>query len=83
MLLAVDEQEGGKVVARYDADPALVLEGFVHDSDLPALAGRPLVVVQPVGRGRVVYFADSATFWGYWYGLNTLFLNALLFGPLS
>jgi hypothetical protein len=30
-----------------------------------------------------VYVADDPTYRGQWYGLNLLFLNLLLFGPLS
>ena len=40
-----------------------------------------MVVVQAVGQGRVIYFADDLTFRGNWYGLNLLFLNSLIFGP--
>ncbi|NIM52641.1 MAG: hypothetical protein GTO22_25920 [Gemmatimonadales bacterium] len=80
----LDVAEGGRawVVARYTDDAArLVLDGFVLDSDRERLAGRPFVVVQPAGRGTVIYFAGDPTFRGYWYGLNMLFLNCLIFGP--
>ncbi|MBI4538351.1 MAG: hypothetical protein HY704_02405 [Gemmatimonadetes bacterium] len=82
VLLSVRDGGAARVVARYTPDAQrLLLEGYMHDSDRPRLAGRPFVVVAPVGRGRVIYFADSTTFRGYWYGLNLLFLNSLIFGP--
>ena len=38
------------------------------------------LVVSPLGRGRVVLFADNPNFRGAWYGTNRLFLNALFLG---
>ena len=82
VLLSVDEEGRAEVVARYEDDPErLMLDGFMLDADREKLAGRPFVVVSPVGRGRVIYFACDPTFRGYWYGLNLLFLNSLIFGP--
>ncbi|GMV07777.1 MAG: peptidase M14 [Gemmatimonadota bacterium] len=72
-----------QVVARYAADPGrLVLDGFMLDEDRPVLAGRPFALVAPVGRGRVIYFAEDLTFRGQWAGLNGLFWNALVLGSL-
>jgi hypothetical protein len=83
VLLSVRDGGQAEVVARYGSEPArLVLDGYAMDSDKVIVAGRPLVVVQQVGRGKVIYFADSTTFRGNWYGLNLLFLNALIFGPV-
>lgn len=82
VLYNVPEDSNARVIARYGSDPArLVLDGFALDADRSILAGRPLVIVQPVGKGRVIYFAEDITFRGYWYGMNLLFMNALLFGP--
>jgi hypothetical protein len=80
-LFDIAEDGRAQVVARYH-DTGQVLDGFVLDSDLEKLSGRPFVVIQPAGRGRVIYYACDPTFRGYWYGLNILFLNTLIFGPL-
>ncbi len=81
-LLSVSQSGSAKVVARYAGDPLRVLlDGFMLESDKQKIAGRPFVVIQPAARGRVIYFADDITFRGYWYGLNLLFLNSLIFGP--
>ena len=70
-------------MARYvDSPEHLLLDGFMLGSDKEKIAGRPFLVIQPAGRGRVIYFADDITFRGYWYGLNLLFLNSLIFGPI-
>lgn len=83
VLLAVAEDGRAQVIARYGSDGrSLLLDGFMAASDKEKLAGRPFVVIQPVGEGRVIYFACDPTFRGYWYGLNLLFLNTLILGPL-
>lgn len=82
VLFSVPEGSPARVVARYGSDPeALVLDGFMMDEDRPILTGRPFMTVLPVGRGRVIAFAEDPTFRGQWYGMNTLFLNALILGP--
>jgi hypothetical protein len=83
VLLSVADVYGGEVVARYSPDAdRILLDGYMAEGDRTVLAGRPFVIVQPVGRGRVVYFAEDPTFRGAWYGMNLLFLNALMLGPV-
>lgn len=83
VLLSVDEESTARVVARYTPDPSrLALDGFIPPWDAENIAGRPFAIVQPVGSGRVILFAEDLTFRGAWYGMNTLFLNALLFGGI-
>ena len=83
VLLSVDEEGDARVVARYTPDGGrLLLDGFVPPGDAEKIAGRPFAIVSPVGRGRVILFAEDVTFRGAWYGMNTLFLNALLFGSV-
>jgi hypothetical protein len=38
------------------------------------------VVVSPIGKGRVILFAENPNFRGTTYGANRLFLNALFLG---
>jgi hypothetical protein len=83
VLLAVESGGGAEVIARYGSDAGrLLLDGYMTDGDRAAVAGRPFAIVQPVGRGRVIYFAEDLTYRGAWYGMNILFLNALLLGPV-
>lgn len=83
VLLGLEDAGGAEVVARYSGDArSLLLDGYMTDGDRATLAGRPFAIVQPVGRGRVIYVAEDLTYRGAWYGMNVLFLNALLFGPI-
>lgn len=81
VLLSTPEGSDARVLASY-ADESVVLDGFATPEARSEVSGRPLVVVNPVGDGRVVYFADDPTFRGHWYGLNLLFVNTLLFGSI-
>ncbi len=82
VLFRVPEEGGARVVARYGSETdGLVLDGFMMDQDRPILTGRPFMVVAEVGRGRVISFAEDPTFRGQWYGMNLLWLSALLVGP--
>lgn len=63
-------------VAKYTADPHV--DGFITNKNLNEfLKPSASLIVSPVGRGRVVMFADNPNFRGSWYGTNRLFLNAI------
>jgi hypothetical protein len=83
VLLEADPGGGTEILARYGANATtLVLDGFVTEADRERIAGRPFLAIRRVGQGRVIYLADDPTYRGQWYGLNLLFLNLLLFGPM-
>ncbi|MFO7842734.1 MAG: M14 family zinc carboxypeptidase [Bacteroidales bacterium] len=60
----------------------ILLSGYTNDRNLEYLANSAYVVTWPVGRGKVIAFADDPNFRGIWYGTNKLFLNAIFFGGL-
>lgn len=66
-------------VARYTTNPHI--DGFITKKNLnDFLIPSASLIVSPLGKGRVVLFADNPNFRGSWYGTNRLFLNALFFG---
>ena len=66
-------------VAKYSKKPHL--DGYISDKNLNTfLKPSASLIVSPLGRGRVVMFADNPNFRGSWYGTNRLFLNALFLG---
>ena len=72
----------GLNVATYVTDPQeLLVAGVAWKDELALIAGTPFLMVQPLGQGQVVAFAEDPNFRAYFDGLNLLFLNAVLFGP--
>ena len=66
-------------VAKYTKNPHI--DGFISNDNLNEfLKPSASLIVSPLGRGRVVMFADNPNFRGSWYGTNRLFLNALFLG---
>jgi hypothetical protein len=59
----------------------LVLSGIVWEEARPQLASKAVLMHQPLGRGRVIAFAEDPNFRGYAEGTQLLFLNAVLLGP--
>lgn len=65
-------------VVQYSGTPHI--SGFVSEENLAEIGNSASLVVDRLGSGRVILFADNPNFWGYWYGTNRLFLNAIFFG---
>jgi len=66
-------------VAKYTENPHI--DGFISDENMKKfLKPSASLIVSPLGRGRVVMFADNPNFRGSWYGTNRLFLNAIFLG---
>lgn len=66
-------------VADYTDDPHI--DGYLSEKNLETFMSRSAsLLVSPLGKGRVVLFADNPNFRGSWYGTNKLFLNALFLG---
>jgi hypothetical protein len=66
-------------VAKYTANPHI--DGYISNDNLNIyLKPSASLIVSPIGKGRVVMFADNPNFRGAWYGTNRLFLNALFLG---
>jgi hypothetical protein len=66
-------------VIKYSNQPHI--DGFITDKNRDEfLKPSASLIVSPLGKGRVVLFADNPNFRGSWYGTNRLFLNALFFG---
>jgi hypothetical protein len=66
-------------VAKYSENPHI--DGFISKNNLEKfIKPAASLIVSPIGKGRVVLFADNPNFRGAWYGTNKLFLNALFLG---
>ncbi len=66
-------------VGKYTANPHI--DGYISKQNLEIfLKPSASLLVNKIGKGRVVLFADNPNFRGAWYGTNKLFLNALFLG---
>jgi hypothetical protein len=66
-------------VAKYSKSPHI--DGYISTENLELnIKPSSSLIVSPVGKGRVILFADNPNFRGAWYGTNKLFLNALFLG---
>jgi hypothetical protein len=65
-------------VAQYTNNPHI--DGYISETNYEMLDKSASIIVSPIGKGRVVLFADNPIFRGTWYGTNKLFFNALFFG---
>ncbi len=68
------------VPARYTDKP--LLSGWIESEYIDKFASTPAAFVLKRGSGRIIHFADSPTFRGYWYGTTKMFMNAIYFGHL-
>jgi hypothetical protein len=72
----------GRNVGVYGTLDRLVLSGIVWDEARPQLASKAFLMHQPLGRGRVIAFAEDPNFRGYAEATQLLFINAVLLGPV-
>ena len=71
----------GVNAAYFDAPDKLLASGYLWEENRKQLAFKPLIIVQPEGRGTVIGFTADPNFRAYMDGMNVLFLNAVLRGP--
>jgi hypothetical protein len=71
----------GVNAAYFEAPDKLLASGYLWEENRKQLAFKPLLVVQPQGRGYAIGFTADPNFRAYVDGLNTLFLNAVFRGP--
>jgi hypothetical protein len=71
----------GTNVGVYAPLDRLVMSGIVWDEARPQLASKAFLMHQPLGRGRIIAFAEDPNFRGYAEATQLLFMNAVLLGP--
>lgn len=65
---------------RFGKEP--LQSGYITRQNYEAIKGTASVMVQTVGRGRVVHMADNPNFRAFWLGSMRLFTNAIFFGKI-
>ena len=80
VFVQMPAQQPYSVPAVYTARP--LLAGYFHRQHHDKIAGKPAVVVQHLGSGKIIGFCTNPNFRGFWYGTNRLFSNAVFWGNI-
>ncbi len=67
-------------IALYTKDP--LMAGYSADEMQQLISNTAAIVVNPIGRGKVIGFVDNVHFRGYWEGTNKLTANAIYLSNL-
>ncbi|WP_444995181.1 M14 family metallopeptidase [Aliikangiella sp. IMCC44359] len=67
-------------IARFTKQPHVA--GYMSDLVNQHIADQTSILVQSVGRGKVILFSDNPLFRGFWLGTSRVFANALYFSDL-
>ena len=67
-------------IAKYSQTP--LLSGYSSQENVNRISGTDYIIVNRMGRGKVIYLVDNPNFRGVWYGTNKIFMNAILFGQI-
>ncbi|WP_020530509.1 M14 family metallopeptidase [Flexithrix dorotheae] len=62
----------------YTASP--LLSGYISKANLESIGNTGAVMINNLGKGKVISMVDNANFRAFWFGTNKLFLNAMFFG---
>ncbi|MBX2841317.1 MAG: zinc carboxypeptidase [Flammeovirgaceae bacterium] len=57
-----------------------LLSGYISKRNLASIGETGAVMINNLGKGKVISMVDNANFRAFWFGTNKLFLNALFFG---
>ncbi len=67
-------------IARFSDKPHRA--GYMSNEVAEHIADGTSLLVQGLGRGKLIAFSDNPLFRGYWYGSGKVFNNALFFGEV-
>ena len=57
-----------------------LVDGYISKDNYEILNRAASIIISPIGKGRVVMFANNPLFRASWFGTHKLFYNALFFG---
>ena len=65
---------------KYDSDP--YISGWVSKENLDRIKDAPVISVQSMGQGRLIFYHEDMNFRGNWPGTNKLLANGIFFGKV-
>jgi len=66
--------------ARFNKKP--LLAGYMSKANQKNIAGATSILVQGLGKGKIIAFTDDMNFRGFWLGTSRVFVNAIYFGDV-
>jgi len=75
--------DNGRNVVTFAAEKELLASGFVWQENRAQIALKPVVMVQPLGRGQVVAFTQEPNFRAAVDGMHLLYINAVFRGAAN
>ena len=79
-LVFTEPKESFVAIARFDSKP--LATGYMSAENQTHIADGVSLLVQRLGKGRVIAFSDNPVFRGYWLGTARIFANALYFSEI-
>ena len=76
-LVFSEAKEAFVSIARFKQEP--LASGYMSEANRKHIANGTSLLVQRLGKGRLVAFSDDPVFRGYWLGTAKVFINALYF----
>lgn len=70
----------GRNVASFASADEVLASGYLWDENREQIAYKPLVMVQPQGRGMVISFTQEPNYRAYVDGMHLLLMNAIFRG---
>jgi len=67
-------------IARFDKKP--LLAGYISTENQKNISEKTSILVQGIGKGKIIAFSDDMNFRGFWLGTSRVFTNALYFGDI-
>lgn len=67
----------GRNVVNFSSPEQVVASGYIWAENREQIAYKPLLMVQPQGRGMVVSFTQEPNYRAYMEGMHVLFMNAI------
>ena len=71
----------GRNVGVYAKADRLLAGGLIWEEAQKLLAQKAFLIFQPVGRGRIIAFAEDPNYRAFAEATELLFINAVLLGP--
>ncbi|MDH5433807.1 MAG: hypothetical protein OEY19_07665, partial [Gammaproteobacteria bacterium] len=56
------------------------MAGYISEDNVQHLKNGSSIIVQGIGRGKIIAFSDNPVFRGFWLGTTKVFVNALFYG---